>query len=343
MTPYDETTVDFKQFCRVPAWWVTGPEDVRAFCKAVTRGRTRKAGLSGGGKRIEAVVFAARRPKATLVIFGGTHGNEPEGTAACVNLMNILDKGRDLLGRKWRDIEAVAARLSFIIFPIYNVDAAARSPVRTFTEMRFSQVKRLAYGQWKNGRTCSRKFMFRNWSTRSDKDRVLERLRFLGLRYNDAGRLVCRPVSLEETMAVETESACGFLRGQTADCLVDIHAHSDPVWIGTPGRSVARDLLAKAESIMRCAKGYARARGKFALQTSVMEDGELQNPAFFCHNLRIPAFTLELKAAYLGVHAPGVTPYGPTGQRDRIMRSNITTCLHAIAGIARGLLAGNGS
>jgi predicted deacylase len=62
---------------------------------------------------------------------GSVHGGEFEGIAGLVNLLSVLESGRDLLGRDWPEVESAFQALDrIILIPIVNLDGRARVPLR---------------------------------------------------------------------------------------------------------------------------------------------------------------------------------------------------------------------
>jgi hypothetical protein len=58
------------------------------------------------------------------------HGGEIEGIVGLVNLISVLETGKDLRGKPWPDITAAAKLDRIILIPITNVDGRARVPYR---------------------------------------------------------------------------------------------------------------------------------------------------------------------------------------------------------------------
>jgi hypothetical protein len=59
------------------------------------------------------------------------HGGEFEGIVGMVNLINVMETGKDLRGKEWSAITAAASRLDrIILIPIMNMDGRARIPLR---------------------------------------------------------------------------------------------------------------------------------------------------------------------------------------------------------------------
>src|SRR5690606_33320182 len=69
--------------------------------------------------------------KSVFLGMGGVHGGEFEGIAGAMNLISVLETGRDLRGREWPGIVAARDRLDrIIIIPLVNQDGRARIPIR---------------------------------------------------------------------------------------------------------------------------------------------------------------------------------------------------------------------
>jgi predicted deacylase len=86
---------------------------------------------------------------------GAVHGGEFEGIVGLVNLLSVLESGKDMRGRPWPGIVAAAARLDrIIVIPIVNMDGRARVPLRMEafrgTDNRIPEY--LNTGGWSNGK-----------------------------------------------------------------------------------------------------------------------------------------------------------------------------------------------
>ena len=141
----------------IPEFWVGSVEGVGRFLhRRVHKGRVASIGTTAAGRPILAVSYGrAREGKGTTTFSGslgfgdvraylgpdhqrkvylglaGVHGGEFEGIVGMVNLLAVLETGRDLRGMEWPEIIAAAQALDrIIIVPITNVDGRARVPVR---------------------------------------------------------------------------------------------------------------------------------------------------------------------------------------------------------------------
>ena len=69
--------------------------------------------------------------KKVYLAMASIHGGELEGIVGLVNLVSVLETGKDLRGRPWPGIVAAAGRIDrLIVIPIVNVDGRARVPVQ---------------------------------------------------------------------------------------------------------------------------------------------------------------------------------------------------------------------
>jgi hypothetical protein len=141
----------------IPDFWVSTVEGAYSFLDhQVHKGVVRQFGTTAGGRPMRAVFYGTPRgPKGTTTFsgslgfgdvraylgpdnskkvylaMGSVHGGEIEGIVGLVNLISVLETGKDLRGKPWPEITAAAAKLDrIILIPITNVDGRARVPYR---------------------------------------------------------------------------------------------------------------------------------------------------------------------------------------------------------------------
>jgi Zinc carboxypeptidase len=163
-----------------PDFWVSTEEGVADFlAERVHQGTVAKIGESAGGRPIRAVFYGAARNGRGTTTFSGAvgagrmrayfgpdfdkkvywvmaavHGGEFEGIVGLVNLLSVLETGKDLRARPWPGIVAAAAHIDrIIVIPIVNMDGRARVPLRMEafrgTDNRIPEY--LNTGGWPNG------------------------------------------------------------------------------------------------------------------------------------------------------------------------------------------------
>jgi hypothetical protein len=93
--------------------------------------------------------------KKVYMAMASVHGGDLEGIVGLVNLISVLETGRDLRGREWPEITAAAVRLDrIILIPIVNVDGRARVPYRMLRHWGgdYSVPEYFNTGAWKDGK-----------------------------------------------------------------------------------------------------------------------------------------------------------------------------------------------
>lgn len=140
-----------------PDFWVSTVDGVASYLQDhVHLGEVVVIGKSAGGRPIRAVLYGrAREGKGTTTFSGAIgagsmrayfgpdfdkkvymamasiHGGEFEGIVGLVNLLSVLETGKDLRGKPWPEIVAAAGRIDrLIVIPIVNMDGRARVPLR---------------------------------------------------------------------------------------------------------------------------------------------------------------------------------------------------------------------
>lgn len=141
----------------IPSYWITDVDRVTEHLyKTVKKGRIEVIGSSAGDRPIRAVTYGTPRIGKGTTTFNGSlgfrnvaayrgpdhdktvylamasvHGGEFEGIVGMVNLISVLETGRDLRGKEWPEIIEAANKLDrIIIIPFMNPDGRERIPLR---------------------------------------------------------------------------------------------------------------------------------------------------------------------------------------------------------------------
>ena len=146
-----------KESENIPPFWITSLEDIADYLfRTVKKGQVEIIGTTAGGRPMRAVVYGrARQGKGTSTFSGalgygnvkayrgpdhemtvywgiaGIHAFEYEGIVGVVNLVSILETGKDLRGKAWPEITEIAAKIDrIVLIPVTNPDGRARIPLR---------------------------------------------------------------------------------------------------------------------------------------------------------------------------------------------------------------------
>jgi hypothetical protein len=159
----------------IPPFWLSTYDEVTNFLKNnVHKGKVEIIGTSAGGRAIRAVLYGKPRQGKGTSTFSGSlgfgdvrayrgpdnnktvymgmaavHGGELEGIVGMVNLISVIETGKDLRGKEWPDITAVISKIDrLILIPIVNPDGRVRIPLRmeSFRDTTFTVAEFLNTG-----------------------------------------------------------------------------------------------------------------------------------------------------------------------------------------------------
>lgn len=88
--------------------------------------------------------------RQTFLLVTGIHGAEPECVAGAVNLIRMLETGRDFRGKRDDKLLALLDKYRLIVVPCVNMDGRAISPDH-LRGLDFTDFRRASQGYWKDG------------------------------------------------------------------------------------------------------------------------------------------------------------------------------------------------
>lgn len=155
--PYDVPQAYLEEAEDIPPFWLATTDEVNDFIKkTVRKGSYEQVGTSAGGRPIYAVTYGVPRQgkgsttysgasvinkpetyrgpdndKKVYMAISGVHGFELEGIVGSINLISVLETGRDLNGTQWSEITELARQLDrIVLIPLVNPDGRDRVPIR---------------------------------------------------------------------------------------------------------------------------------------------------------------------------------------------------------------------
>lgn len=164
----------------VPSFWISTNEEVDVFLNEyVKKGKVEIIGVSAGGRAIKAVSYGNPRRwegtttfsgslgfrdvsayrgsdhgKKVFFLISGVHGGEFEGIVGTVNLISIIETGKDLRGKEWPEITKLIEKIDrLVLIPIASPDGRARIPIRMqkFRETNLTVHEYLNTGGYPDG------------------------------------------------------------------------------------------------------------------------------------------------------------------------------------------------
>lgn len=151
----------------LPAFWITDLPALSARWAALKHGQSEVIAHSPGGRPLHLITFGTReelpsdanfnsaiggrqpsayldkekRAKPVIFFVGPVHGQETEGLVGLVNLIHILETGRDLRDRERTTLRSLAERCRLVILPSGNPDGLARFEPRTSRGMTIAELE----------------------------------------------------------------------------------------------------------------------------------------------------------------------------------------------------------
>ncbi len=164
----------------VPDFWKGSLEDLEQIIKTVKRGRGTMGCKSAGGRPVYMVEYGERNQynrtstygsatcvngrdfaayadktrqgiKPCLMLIGGVYGAEFEGVVALVNLIQLLETGKDFMGNENAMMYEMPERIHLVLVLCANPDGCARYPYKTVSGLPIKTFRYCAQGSMKNG------------------------------------------------------------------------------------------------------------------------------------------------------------------------------------------------
>ena len=157
-----------------PGWWQVRVEEVERIVASAKRGQARQIATSPLGYAVHAVAYGHDAPQPgtatwasasasreltayktrdqpqSIVLLCGMHGAEPEAVCGAVNLISLLETGKDLRGVERAEMVELAGHYRLLIVPCLNPDGRHVSPdhLRGASQDDF---RRASQGSWRDG------------------------------------------------------------------------------------------------------------------------------------------------------------------------------------------------
>lgn len=159
-----------------PDFWRVRPDEIMDYCKSIRKGHVEVAARTplgypvyavyygdfneappqtnfGAGNSSSAISSYLGRPAdapQTIMFIAGVHGSEPETVAAAMNMLSLLETGKDFRGREYPEFLELASRYRLIIMPCVNMDGRSIAPDH-FRGQPYEIFRGCSQGWWKDG------------------------------------------------------------------------------------------------------------------------------------------------------------------------------------------------
>lgn len=171
-----------------------------------------------GGRDPASYMDKAARRRPVILFVGPVHGHEVEALTGLVNLIHVMETGRDLRGKDQTSLQQLGRRCRLLIIPAGNPDGIARFEPRSAHGMTHNEFQ-----FWGQGTDADDKIAFWPLSKRIHP-RTGPHVGFLGCYFNDQG---INPMH-DEFFAPMGPEAPAILKGaleEGPDLAVSLHSH----------------------------------------------------------------------------------------------------------------------
>lgn len=263
----------------LPKFWVSAVDDLPQRWAGLSSGTVREIAKSPGGRPLHVVAYGEREPvarranfnsavggqdpsayldraarrKPVVYFVGPVHGHEVEGLTGLVNLIAILESGRDLRGKEQPVLRDLARQCRVVIVPCGNPDGAARFEPRAIHGMPHDEFQFWGQGTWKDDSIA-----FWPGSKRQHPFTGPE-IGWMGCYFNDKG---INPMH-DEFLAPMSTEAPAILRvamEEGPDLAVSLHSHEAspavlrPAWVPLETQQQVRKLAEQTYALFDARK-----------------------------------------------------------------------------------------
>lgn len=228
-----------------PAWWRTATENIEYYVQQrVRRGETAQLAVSSGGSAIYRVSYGQSEPELrgranfnsaigsgsedayirkrerrfpVLMILAGIHGHEVEGMIAALQLMEIIEHGRDLLGRDCRELQRRLEALRIVIFPLLNPDGRRRVPHAGWCGWPQAEMTKYGQGTRQDGTSYT-------WRPSKGVHPMKGDVGLLGAYFDDAGINLMHD-EWPAPMSAVTQALLSAVAAEGPDLLLNLHSY----------------------------------------------------------------------------------------------------------------------
>lgn len=163
--------------------------------------------------------FADRENRTRPVVFflGPVHGQEVEGIAGLMNLIQVAETGLDHRGREWLSLREKLNRCRIIIVPCGNPDGRKRCPYDSFVGLPVEVMTKYGQGTRTDGTSWG-------WPMAKSVHPMQGNVGILGAYFNDEGINMMHD-DFFAPMAAETGAILEIARREAPDMTVSLHSH----------------------------------------------------------------------------------------------------------------------
>jgi hypothetical protein len=173
-----------------------------------------------GAREPSAYCDKSARQRPVIFFLGPVHGHEVEGLTGLINLIHIMETGRDLRGHDQSKLQALGQRCRLLIMPTGNPDGVARFAPHALQGMTGDDLRFWGQGTWSDNTFCG-------WpQSKRQHPMVGANVGFLGCYFNNKG---INPMHDEffQPMSGEAPAILRVAKESAPDLVVSLHSHEN--------------------------------------------------------------------------------------------------------------------
>ena len=227
----------------LPSFWKSTVADIDQCISSINKGQVEAIATSPGGRKVHLVSYGPKPQLATqatyssavgagncawyankpadcpptVMLLGPIHGHEVESMVGLVNLINLVETGSDLRGRKWPILTDAFDKCRVLIIPCSNPDGRARCPLDSFVGETHDTMAHYGQGSRADGSDYG-------WPGVKTRMPMTDDVGFLGAYHNDDGVNMMHD-SFFTTPANETAAILALASREAPDYIAGMHSH----------------------------------------------------------------------------------------------------------------------
>jgi hypothetical protein len=225
-----------------PEFWQVRPSQIVDLCQNVSVGRSEIIATTPAGQPVYAYFYGEFNEPApqtnwsagnsssaisaylgeeehpqTIMLLAGVHGGEPEGVAAAMNMIQLLETGKDFRGQTDQAFLDLASNYRLIIIPCANMDGRAICPDH-LSGQPFEVFRAVCQGTWQDGSLVGWKDSKRYFPLPIDK------VSFPGGYPNSEGYNIQHDVAPGDMRTEEAKAICRLMARWRVDVMLNAHS-----------------------------------------------------------------------------------------------------------------------
>lgn len=306
-----------------PDFWKVRTAEIIKLCKSVKKGHSEVIARTPGGFPVYAVFygdFSEPAPqtnwsagnssstikaylgdhKPTLLFLAGVHGSEPENVAAAVNMIQLLETGKDFRGKTDEEFLSLSEKYRIIIIPCANMDGRSLCPDH-LRGQPYKVFRAVCQGVWKTGELVGWK------GSKMYFPLPLDKVSFPGGYPNADGYNIQHDVAPGDMRTKEAQAICKLVARWRVDYVLNGHSCEYQPFVREPSEI---ESFKNAEKGIRLSKLINDALYEAGLRTTPRpekkrpETYNLTNLMGWCSGA--VSLTLECSSSYDDINKPTV-------------------------------------